>query len=186
MSVPAGEATQDGRRAGGWQQWLRPRSEERIGRGEVRLIETVVLVLVGVFLAVATVNDVARQVPVAERLSADLESWRQIVGVPFHNPLIEQDVIHYTTRDVVCADTEIGKPLGRPQTCLIFTGPVKDRRRVTRGGFYLVSNGKDVHEPVQDLPQNRYACWGTAVAEDLCALAKAPPGYPTKPYAVGS
>ncbi len=184
MSTPAPNAPHPPAAVAGWRQWLRPRSDERLGRGEVRLIETVVLVLVGVFLAVATIHDVARQVPMGERLSADLESWRAIVGVPYHNPLIEQDVKHYTTRDIVCADLEIGKPLGEPQVCLIFTGPVRDRRRVAYGGFHLLAEGTDVHEPVLDVPKYRYACWGTAVAEGLCE-AKAPPRFPTKPYVDG-
>jgi hypothetical protein len=184
MSTPAGKPPHPPAAVTGWRHWLRPRSEERIGRGEVRLIETVVLVLVGVFLAVATIHDVARQVPVGERLSADLESWREIVGAYYHNPLTEQDVKHYTTRDIECADTTYGKPYGKPQVCLIFTGPVKYRRRVAYGGFHLLAGGTDVHEPVLDVPKYRYACWGTAVAEGLCE-AKAPPRFPTKAYVDG-
>jgi hypothetical protein len=163
-------------------QWLRPRTTERIGRGEVRLIETAVLLVVGLFLAIAVVNDVARAVPIGERLNADLESWEAIVGVHYHNPIIEQDVKHYTTRDVVCADTEKVKPLGHPQICLIFTGPVVHDRRTAFGGFYLVADGTDVHEPVLDDKKYRYACWGTAVSEELCGLTTVPHGYPTKPY----
>lgn len=163
-------------------QWLRPRSEERGGRGHAHVIETVVLLIVGLFLAIAVVNDVGRAVPIGERLNADLETWQAIIGAPFHNPIIEQDIIHYTTRDIVCADTEKRKPFGHPQICLVFTGPVVHHRRTALGGFYLVANGTDVHDPVLDVKRNRYACWGTAVSEQLCGLTSVPPGYPTKPY----
>lgn len=161
-----------------WRDLLGPRDEERRGRGELRFLETAVLVLVAIVLIVATVNDVHRQVHNGTRLDADLESWRAYVGVPFHNPFIEQDIKTFTTRDVVCADLSIGKPLGKPQACLIFTGPVHDGRRAVRGGFYLVARGTDVHEPVLDRPQYRYACFGSAVAEHLCGLSSVPPGVP--------
>jgi hypothetical protein len=160
---------------------LGPRREERRGRGELRLVESAVLVLVGLVLLVATVNDVHRQVRIGNRLDADLESWRALTGVAFHNPFIEQDIHKYSTRDVVCADLTIGKPEGKPQACLIFTGPVRAGRRQARGGFYLVAKGTDIHEPVLDRPQYRYACFGSAVSEHLCALAKPPPGVPTRP-----
>lgn len=165
---------------------LRPRSEERRGRGELRFIETAVLVLVGIVLAVATANDVPRQVRIGTRLTADLESWKHYTGVAFHNPFIEQDIKRFTTRDVVCADLTIGKPEGKPQACLIFTGPVHHGRRTARGGFYLLARGTDVHEPVLDRPQYRYACYGSAVAEHLCDLSTAPPGVPTRPLLGGS
>jgi hypothetical protein len=165
---------------------LAPRSEERGGRGDLRFIESAVLLLVFAVLAVATINDVHRQVHIGRRLAADLESWRETVGVKFHNPFIEQDIKTFTTRDVVCADLTKGKPEGKPQVCLIFTGPVLDERRSPRGGFYLLAKGTDVHEPVLDRPQYRYACFGSAIAEHLCALAKAPPGAPSRPLLGGS
>jgi hypothetical protein len=162
--------------------FLAPRQEERRGRGELRFIETALLLLVGVVLVVATVADVSRQVRIGSRLAADLESWRAITHVKFHNPFIEQDVRTYTTRDVLCADTSKGKPQGKPQLCLIFTGPVRDGRRTARGGFYLVAKGTDVHEPVLNQVRYRYACFGSAISEHLCGLSKAPPGLPSRPY----
>jgi hypothetical protein len=167
-------------------QSLGPRREERRGRGELRLIETTLLALVGAVLLVATVNDVRRSVHIGRRLAADLESWKAIMGVPYHNPFIEQDVRTYTTRDVLCADTSKGKPLGKPQVCLVFTGPVHDGRRAARGGFYLLAKGKDVHEPVLDKARYRYACFGSAVSEHLCGVSKPPPGVPTRPYVGGA
>ncbi len=61
---------------------LRPRSSELPGRGELRLVETAVLLLVGLLLAVATVNDVVRQAHInhptpcpARRRSAPRSAW---------------------------------------------------------------------------------------------------------------
>jgi hypothetical protein len=174
---------------GRWERlpaFLAPRKEERRGRGELRFIETAVLLLVAVVLVVATVADVGRQVRIGRRLAADLESWRALTGVPFHNPFIEQDVRTYTTRDVMCADTTTGKPQGKPQLCLIFTGPVHDGRRSALGGFYLLARGTDVHEPVLNQARYRYACFGSAISEHLCGLSKAPPGLPSRPYLGGA
>ena len=165
---------------------LGPRDKERRGRGELRFIETAVLVLVAIVLLVATVNDDHRAVRIGNRLAADLESWRAYTGVAFHNPFIEQDIKTYTTRDVVCADETIGKPAGKPQACLIFTGPVQHGRRVARGGFYLLARGTDVHQPVLDHPQYRYACFGSAIAEHLCGIPTPPPGLPNRPLVGGA
>ncbi len=66
-----------------WQRlppWLRPRTVELKGGGNLRLIETTLLVLVGVVLATATVNDVGREVGINRRLIADLKTWRQYTG----------------------------------------------------------------------------------------------------------
>ncbi len=165
---------------------LGPREHERRGRGELRFIESAVLVLVGLVLVVAVFHDIGRQVKIGRRLAADLESWRAITGVPFHNPFIEQDIKTYTTRDVVCADTTKGKPEGKPQVCLIFTGPVAHGRRAAHGGFYLLARGTDVHEPVLDRPEYRYACFGSAVGERLCGIATPPAGLPNKPLLGGA
>ncbi len=168
---------------------LEPRRTERRGRGELRFIETAVLVIVGVVLLVVTVNDVHRQVRIGTRLAADLESWHEDIGRKFHNVFIEQDIKTYTTRDVVCADLTKGKPEGypqHPQVCLIFTGPVHHGRRTARGGFYLLAEGTDEHEPVLDRPQYRYGCFGSAIAEHLCLIATPPPGLPDKPSRGGA
>ncbi len=55
------------------------------GRGELRLVEGVVLVLVGLLLAVATVDDVARQAGINHRLDADLRSWRRYTHHDYKN-----------------------------------------------------------------------------------------------------
>ena len=65
--------------------WLRPRAIELPGSGRMRLIETTLLILVGVLLAVATANDVVRQTHVNHRLIADLRTWRSYTGHDYHN-----------------------------------------------------------------------------------------------------
>ncbi|MDE3069521.1 MAG: hypothetical protein KGJ43_02205 [Acidobacteriota bacterium] len=162
-------------------RWLRPLSGERRGRGEQRLVESFALALAGLVLAVATVHDLVREVHIGQRLDADLASWKALTGASYyHNPLIEQDVKHYTTRDIVCANTVKVKPKGSVQVCFVFTGPVIHGRRAAHGGYYLIAAGTDVHEPVINLPRYAYGCFGTAVTEQLCEATR-PPGGPDAP-----
>jgi hypothetical protein len=159
-----------------WQrlpEWLRPRDTERRGRGDLRRVESTLLVLAFLLLAVAVVNDVVRQVHVNERLTVDLRTWRTITGNDLKNISIEQDLVHYTTRDVLCGNLGAGPPGTQPQVCLIVTGPTVRGMRAAKGGFYLPPY-------FQDKRPNRYACWGTAVRESLCGLPT-PPGAPSEP-----
>jgi hypothetical protein len=135
-----------------------------------RLIETTLLVLVGALLAVGTVYDVSRQVGVNHRLIADLVTWRAVSGRHYHNLAIEQDQTGATTRDVVCGNVSPGAPKERTQLCFVMTGPVVHGRRAARGGYYLPPR------LVFDEPSKRYACFGTAVEEELCAGAAHPSG----------
>jgi hypothetical protein len=146
--------------------WLRPYDSERPGRGDLRRVETTVLALVGVLLAVATVNDVVRQTHVNQRLTADLYTWRSYTHHDYRLLSLEQDFTGHTTRDVVCGNTSPGQAGIRTQVCLVLTGPViKDRsgpgRREARGGYYLPPHRSDVR-------RYRYACFGTAVERELC------------------
>ena len=102
---------------------LRPRTHERRGRGDLRRVESTLLVLAFLLLAVAVVNDVVRQVHVNERITADLRTWRTITGNDLINISVEQDLTHHTTRDVLCGNTGEGPPGTQPQACLIVTGP---------------------------------------------------------------
>jgi hypothetical protein len=135
----------------------------------VRRLETMVLVLVGLLLAVATVNDVVRQTHVNHRLIADLRTWRTLTRHDYRNLSVEQDLDNRSTRDVVCGNTTPGPPKGRLQICLVMTGAVAHGQRAVRGGYYLFPN-------VLDLRRFRYACFGSARAARLCGLARAPSG----------
>jgi hypothetical protein len=156
---------------------LRPRETERRGRGDLRRVESTLLVLAFLLLAVAVVNDVVEQVHVNERLTVDLQTWRAVTGLKLKNISIEQDLTHRTTRDVLCGNTGEGPPGTQPQVCLIMTGPTVHGRRAARGGFYLPPYFRDKRE-------NRYACFGTAVSEELCGLPT-PPGAPDEPLTGG-
>jgi hypothetical protein len=150
---------------GRWQalpDWLRPREEEQRGSGNLRLITTTVLVFVGLLLAVATVNDVARQVHVNRRLIADLHTWRAISGHDYKNLSVGQNIDGIGTREVVCGNTRPGGPKTSTQLCLIMTGPVVKNRRSALGGYYLPAHQTDQR-------RYRYACFGTAERRALCS-----------------
>jgi hypothetical protein len=140
---------------------LRPREREEPGAGQTRLVETTLLVLIGLFLAIATVNDLVRQTHVNHRLVADLRTWRQYTGHDYKNVSVEQDLYGHTTRDIACGNVSPGAPKARTQLCLVLTGPERSGRRAARGGFYLPPK-------VDDVRSYRYGCYGSATAAGLC------------------
>ena len=115
---------------------LRPRAAEAPGSGHQWRIETIVLALVFVLLAVASVNDVVLGTHTNHRLVADLRTWRSYTGHNYKNISTEEDVHGFTTTDVVCGNTTPGPPKERTQLCLQLTGPVD--RRAPRGARRLV------------------------------------------------
>jgi hypothetical protein len=139
-------------------EWLRPRTVELAGTGSVRLVETTLLVLAFVLLAVATVNDVGRQVSVNHRLIADLRTWRHYTGHDYHNVTIDQQTLGVASqREVLCGNTSPGGPEARTQICLAIWGPVVGGLRTVHGGWYLPPHSVD-------LPGNRQGCFGPAAA----------------------
>ncbi len=139
-----------------------PRDVELPGLGTMRLVETTVLVLVGLLLAVATVDDVVLETHVNQRLVADLRTWREYTGHDYKNLSVEQDLRGHTTRDVICGNTSPGPPKERTQLCLAMTGPVVAGRREARSGWYLPPKS-------EDLRGKRYGCFGVAKDEGLCS-----------------
>jgi hypothetical protein len=166
----AGEVEVAGEIDGGrWKflpEWLQPRDRELEGTGRRRLVEVTLLILAGLLLAVATVNDLIEQTHVNHRLIADLRTWRQYTGHDYKNISTEQDLYGHTTRDVVCGNTTPGPPKERVQLCLLMTGPVLDGRRAVHGGWYL-------RPKVEDVPIYRYGCFGTATPTRFCGKAAA-------------
>jgi hypothetical protein len=148
----------------GWERlppFLRPRTSEQRGSGRVRLVETTLLVLVGVLLTVATLNDVVRQTHVNHRLIADLRTWRDHTGHGYHNLSIEQELFgRASQREVVCGNTSPGPPKARTQLCLAIWGPQVSGRRMVHGGWYLPAKSEDVRAA-------RYGCFGEA-SRGLC------------------
>ncbi len=155
-------------------EWARPRDDERRGLGSLRLAETTILILVGLFLAIATIDDVAKQTHVNHRLVADLRTWRALTGHDYHNVGTEQDVKEHTTRDTVCGNLSPGGPRERTQVCIVLVGPVISGRREASGGYYLPAKTEDGH-------RSRYACFGAAALEGLCGLKQPPAGAPPAP-----
>jgi hypothetical protein len=157
----AGSAAADEARWRWLPEWARPRDSERRGRGSLRRVETTLLVLFVLLLAIATVHDVVQQTHVNRRLVADLATWRAYTGHDYHTIAVEQDLKQHTTNDVVCGNTSPGGPKERTQLCLRMGGPtVRGRRRVT-GGYYLPAHSEDA-------PGARYGCFGSALRDKLC------------------
>jgi hypothetical protein len=127
----------------------------------VRLIETTVLLLAGLLLALATVNDLRREVKTNKRLIADTRTWRAYTGHDYANLTTEETIFgERSERDVVCGNTSPGAPQTRTQLCLAIWGPVHDGRREIHGGWYLRAYAEDRRV-------NRYGCFGSG-AEGLC------------------
>jgi hypothetical protein len=155
---------------GGWwdrlPKWLQPRDVQSPGTGRRHLVEVTLLILVGLLLAVGTVNDLVDQTHVNHRLDADLRTWREYTGHDYKNVSTEQDLYGHTTKDVVCGNTTPGPPKEQIQLCLQMTGPVVDGRRAARGGWYLPPK-------VEDAPAFRYGCFGAATPAEFCGAAAA-------------
>jgi len=141
--------------------WLRRLGLRPSAGGHTRLIESVVLVLAGLLLATATINDVVRQTHVNHRLNADLRTWRSYTRHDYHNLSISQDAHGLSTREVVCGNTTPGGLRERTQLCLQVTGAVRAGRRSVSGGWYLPPG-------VENVRRYRYACFGPAAAEARC------------------
>jgi hypothetical protein len=155
-------------------EWARPLEQERRGLGSLRLAETTILILLGIFLAVATVHDVVQQTHLNHRLSADLLTWREVTGHDYVNLATERDVKTYSTRDTVCGNVSPGAPGERAQVCIALVGPVLSGTRNVSGGYYLPPYRADIRA-------NRYRCFGAAAEAELCALRSPPAGSPPSP-----
>jgi hypothetical protein len=140
---------------------LRPREVEQPGSGRMRLVETTLLLLAGLLLAIATVNDVVLSTHTNHRLVADLRTWRAYTGHDYRNLSVEQDRRNHTTTDVVCGNTSPGPPKERIQLCLQMTGPALHGRRAARGGWYLPPKA-------EDLRRYRYGCFGSTKSQGAC------------------
>jgi hypothetical protein len=154
--------------------WARPRDSERRGTGSLRLVETTILILIGLFFAIATIDDVVQQTHVNHRLNADLRTWRTITEHDYHSVGVEQDIIGHTTKDTVCGNTSPGGPGQRTQLCLVLVGPTLHGMRAVSGGYYLAPY-------VPNDPSQRYACFGVPAEEGLCGSNKTPVGSPPTP-----
>ena len=113
--------------------------------------------LVGVVLAVATVNDLVRQTGINHRLIADLRTWRHYTGHDYHNISIDQETLGANTpaRGAVRQhQPRTARTRGR-RSAWRSGVPVVDGRRTVHGGWYLPPY-------VEDMPSERYGCFGAA------------------------
>lgn len=156
---------------------LRPLEREKDDGGRRRRIQNALLVLIALVLAVAVVYDVTRETKISYRITADIETWREITGHDYKNVAIETDARHYTTTDVACGNTSYAKPGHATQICFVMVGPIRhemikgklSERRATYGGFFSPRRTPTGYKV------NRYDCFGRAVAEGRCKLS-APAG----------
>ena len=145
-----------------WQRlppWLRPREREQARqRAAAGWSRRSCSLLVGLLLAIATVNDVVRQTHVNHRLVADLRTWRAYTGHDYKNVSIEQDMLQpHARRDVVCGNT-VARAAERTHPAL----PAADRAGRATGG-----DGARRLVPAaeaEDLRRYRYGCFGAAQA----------------------
>jgi hypothetical protein len=134
----------------------------RRDKGTVRAIETTVLVIVGVILAVATVNDVGRQVQNNHRLIADLRTWRHYTGHDYRTNSIDSETLGLDSeREILCGNTSPGPPGERTQICLAIWGPTVNGVRTVHAGWYLPPR-------VEDVRSHRYGCFGSGL-QGMCA-----------------
>ncbi len=158
MSSP-GEVSRQGTDGGASFAWLperlRPREREPEAAGRARHVETTLLVILAILLAVVTIYDLHREITINDRLSADEATWRQYTH---HDVELSVDTIllgtsYESTREVVCGNRSPGKPGTRTQICLEIWGPIRDGMRTVHGGWYLPPKTPDVKA-------KRYGCFG--------------------------
>lgn len=140
--------------------WLAPREDESRSKRLWRL-ETILLVALGLFLAIASVNDLVWSVNDNARLVADQNTWRHYTHRDYFNVSATALVVGQPT-DLSCADATPGPPGERTQICILMAGPIHDGLRPVIGGFRLPAR-------TGDFPANRYACYGAAVGQHLCS-----------------
>lgn len=151
---------------------LRPldsESEERDqARRRRRRLEIVVLLLLAAVISVASVYDLTREVKVDDRLTADIETWRHVTGIPDEEVAVEEDLASYSTVDTACGNLNPDKNAVSVRVCVMLKGPIVNNRRDAVGGFYL--------PPYLPLgPNDRYGCFGSTRSEHFCTWA-IPPG----------
>ncbi len=155
MSAGAPEAAGDGGASFSWlPERLRPRASELPGTGSLRLVETTLLIILAVFLAIVTIYDLHRETKINQRLSADETTWRRYTGHDYVNLSVDTVLLGFRSEhEVVCGNTSPGAPGARAQICLEVVGPVQGGVRSEDGGWYLPRRTPDVKA-------KRYSCFG--------------------------
>ena len=160
MSAPAGDVARFDRLP----PVLRPRDRDDGGGPLRRSIELTVLIVIGLVLALATVNDTVSQVHIEERLAADKTTWHDYT----HNAKVKIGLTQgvATTADIGCAPPSPGAGY---RLCLVMSGPSRNGVRTVAGGYRLPLTGDDLY-------RHRYGCFGLPLEQAICSsVAPAPP-----------
>jgi hypothetical protein len=134
---------------------LRPRDDDDGGGLGRRAAELAVLVVLGLLLTAATVNDVKHQIRVVERVAIDKSTWTAFTHHKVKRLFVTPGV--GATTDTACAPPATG---AQYRLCLVLTGPTSPRRTIS-GGFRLPQTGDNRY-------RRRYGCFGSARAAGLC------------------
>ncbi len=146
----------------------RPQADRDPASRDVRAIETAILVLIGLLLAVAVVYDVVLQVGLNKRESADRATWRAFAHVADPKTRLDVRTLEHGTTDFVCRSTTTVVALQPSQVrlCLMISGPTVAGRRQVDGGYYIPAKRRDSYS-------YRYACFGLPAERSLCGAANA-------------
>jgi len=144
----------------------RPQRERDPASRDVRTIESTILVLIGLLLAVAVVYDVVHQVRLNTRESADRATWRTFAHVSDVKTRLDVRTLERGTTDFVCRSTSTVAAIAAHQLrlCLMISGPIVDGRRHIDGGYYIPPQTSDRYA-------YRYGCFGLPAQRALCGAS---------------
>jgi hypothetical protein len=171
-TADASVSQRPGRRPPAWLRWLLRRSDANAdgpSNQDLRLIETAVLLVAGLVLAVATVNDIGRLVHITERVKLDQHTYRYVMhtqgGVT--TPIRKVSVTPGSTTKV---DVACSPPIGGPRgsSCLVIGGPAggtgAQHLRTVEGGYRLLPGARNRYAA-------RYGCFGVPARQRLCGAS---------------
>jgi hypothetical protein len=144
----------------------RPQSQADPAGRDLRAIETVIIVLLGLLLAAASVDDVAHQVRLNKRTSADRVTWRAYAHANIKH--LDVRTLEHGTTDFVCRSTTTvaADAAAEIRLCLMVGGPTVDNKRTVDGGYYIPVRAPDRYT-------YRYGCFGLPAHRSLCGSASA-------------
>jgi hypothetical protein len=147
--------------------WAAPRPAPADGRDpagpSMRMIETAILILVGLVLTAAVAWDVGRQTRVNERVAADKATWRAYTHRALKGKTLTVRTLLRGTTDFACGPPVSG---ATQRLCLMLAGPTQASRRTIAGGYYLPLKR-------QDRFISRYGCFGLPARRHLCGRTTA-------------
>lgn len=146
----------------------RPQGDRDPASRDVRAIESAILLLVGLLLAAAVVYDVALQVRLNTRESADRATWRAYAHVTYVKTRLDVRTLEHGNTDFVCRSTSTvaAQAAHQVRLCLMISGATVNDRRTIDGGYYIPPRAADRYS-------YRYGCFGLPAQRALCGAASA-------------